>query len=903
MRSALGCLAVLAVGAFPCPGQALQPVTPPVGAGNPPPPRLPARTMAEHPNVVTPAPAALSVATSDRRQSRAFFNAVFSASEGVPIDWTGALSGTPGTSATGTAGTTSDAFKSAVQLRINWVRAMAGVPAAVAMDSVESAQDQDAALMMAANNKLSHTPTSDWLLYTSDGATAAGKSNIDLGNVGPDSIAYGYIQDFGSNNTALGHRRWILYPQTRTMATGDIPATNGFNSANATWILDSNFGAARPAVRDGYVAWPPPGFVPYQVVFPRWSLSYPDADFSGATVTMTSNGASVPVQVEALDNPAYGENTIAWDYNGLDGSTVNSSAPRPGSDLAYQVAVHGVMVNGSPTNYDYTVTVFDPAVAGPGESLPVITGPQGPAVGQGASYSVSGIPSFAGGFTTRVSTFSPFSTVYGAEGGLQGVVATTSGSYNPVDTSTKASGGASYHMAMPDLTTQMLALPGEYAVPAGAPASFNFSSRLGIATSAETAHAQVSVDDGKTWNDVFTEVGLGDPGETSFTSHSIDLSPYAGLVIEVRFTFTYTSGQSAYIDTTSGVGWNLDNIALQGVELATVGAPGPAVTGGTFTFTPSSTARVGLQAEAMLFGEYPVTWGPVYIVDPTASGTPPPGGQTARLVNLSCRAGVGTGANILIVGFVSGGIGTTGTQAVLVRGTGPALSAFGVAGVLPDPALTIFQGSGVVAANTGWGTNAAQITAEDSALGAFALTDTTSRDSALYIPNLAPNAYTAQVVGASSDTGVALAEVYDATSPAAYSATAPRLINLSARVQVGTGGNILIVGFVVGGTGSETVLVRASGPALIPFGVGGTLPDPKLQIVNQASTTIASNTGWGGSSQISGAAASVGAFRWTNSSSNDSAILIALPPGAYTAQVSGASGDTGVALVEVYEVP
>jgi hypothetical protein len=241
---------------------------------------------------------------------------------------------------------------------------------------------------------------------------------------------------------------------------------------------------------------------------------------------------------------------------------------------------------------------------------------------------------------------------------------------------------------------------------------------------------------------------------------------------------------------------------------------------------------------------------------------------------------------------------------VLVRGTGPALTAFGVTGVLPDPALTLYQGSSVVATNSGWGSNAAQITAEDSALGAFALTNTSSKDSALYIPNLAPNGYTAQIAGASGDTGVALAEVYDATPPAGYSATAPRLINLSARVQVGTGGNILIAGFVIGGTGSETVLVRASGPALVPFGVTGTLSDPKLELINQATNAvIATNSGWGGSSQIVSAAASVGAFTWGSPTSNDSAILVTLPPGAYTAQVSGASGDTGVALVEVYEVP
>ncbi len=276
-----------------------------------------------------------------------------------------------------------------------------------------------------------------------------------------------------------------------------------------------------------------------------------------------------------------------------------------------------------------------------------------------------------------------------------------------------------------------------------------------------------------------------------------------------------------------------------------------------------------------------------------------------RLVNISCRAGVGTGGNILIVGFVSGGPGTGGTQPVLIRGTGPALASFGVAGTLADPALSVYQGSTLVDSNSGWGSNAAQITAEDSALGAFALTNAGSMDSALYIPSLAPNGYTAQIAGAAGDTGVALAEVYDATPAGTYTPSSPRIINISARVQVGTGGNILIAGFVIGGSTSKTVLIRASGPALVPFGVAGTLPDPKLQLY-QGSNVLASNSAWAGASEITAAAASVGAFAWNDTASNDSAILATLPPGSYTVQVSGAAGspgDTGVALVEVYEVP
>jgi glucose/arabinose dehydrogenase len=130
-----------------------------------------------------------------------------------------------------------------------------------------------------------------------------------------------------------------------------------------------------------------------------------------------------------------------------------------------------------------------------------------------------------------------------------------------------------------------------------------------------------------------------------------------------------------------------------------------------------------------------------------------------------------------------------------------------------------------------------------------------------------------------------------------------RVVNISTRGFVGTGANILIGGFIIAGTTAKTVLIRASGPALAQFISGGTLPDPQLQLFDSAGTVLAGNRGWGGSVQFASVASSVGAFPWTDPGSADSALLVTLPPGAYTAQVSGASGDTGTALLEVYDVP
>ena len=271
-----------------------------------------------------------------------------------------------------------------------------------------------------------------------------------------------------------------------------------------------------------------------------------------------------------------------------------------------------------------------------------------------------------------------------------------------------------------------------------------------------------------------------------------------------------------------------------------------------------------------------------------------------RLVNLSTRAAVGSGANILIAGFVSGGAGASGTQTVLIRGIGPALGGFGLSGALADPQLTLLQGTTSMAANAGW-SGSAQITAADASVGAFALADPSSGDSALLVSSLAPNAYTAQVSGKSGDSGIGLVEVYDASPSGSYTPTSARLVNISARARVGTGANVMIAGFVIGGSTSKTVLIRASGPALAAFGLAGTLPDPKLQLF-QGTTAIASNTGWGGDPQIASVASAVGAFSWGSAATADSVILITLQPGSYTAQVSGAAGDSGLGLVEIYDV-
>lgn len=276
--------------------------------------------------------------------------------------------------------------------------------------------------------------------------------------------------------------------------------------------------------------------------------------------------------------------------------------------------------------------------------------------------------------------------------------------------------------------------------------------------------------------------------------------------------------------------------------------------------------------------------------------------DVGRLINLSIRSNAGVGSQTLIVGFAIGGAGTSGAVPLLLRGMGPSLVPYGVANFLPDPVATLYTSTTPIISNDNWNGDA-QIEARRQQVGAFPFASTTSLDAALAF---SPNAggYSMQITGNGSATGMALGEIYDATPPSAFTAITPRLTNVSARTQVGTGDSILIAGFVIRGSTAKTVLIRGLGPALVPFGVTDALVDPKLRLtLVNSSTTIAENDDWGGDPQIVTAANSVGAFPLTNGGGKDAALLVTLPPGSYSALVSGTNNSTGVGMVEVYEVP
>ncbi len=278
------------------------------------------------------------------------------------------------------------------------------------------------------------------------------------------------------------------------------------------------------------------------------------------------------------------------------------------------------------------------------------------------------------------------------------------------------------------------------------------------------------------------------------------------------------------------------------------------------------------------------------------------GAPAQRLTGLATRARAGAGDGAAIVGFVISG---DAPRPIVVRGVGPALVAFGVSTALTAPKLDLYRGAQLVATNTGWASsgNATSLAAAFASVGMFAL-NPASADSALVI-TLAPGGYTAQISGVGGAEGNALVEIYDL----APGNLAQRLSNLSTRAFAGRDPDTLIGGMTVAGNVPKRMLVRAVGPGLAQFGVGGALLRPLLEVLDEQKRVVAQNSNWSTSpnaAAITLASAEAGAFPLAPAAANasaDAALLLNLAPGNYTVQVTGADGSTGVALLEVYELP
>jgi sugar lactone lactonase YvrE len=252
--------------------------------------------------------------------------------------------------------------------------------------------------------------------------------------------------------------------------------------------------------------------------------------------------------------------------------------------------------------------------------------------------------------------------------------------------------------------------------------------------------------------------------------------------------------------------------------------------------------------------------------------------------NLSTRVSVQGGDGVAIAGFIISG---SSPKQVLIRGLGASLSNFGIVNPLQDPTLDLYDSAGhTIATNDDWqtATNADQIPA------AFQPAD--SREPAISA-TLPPGSFTAVLRGKNGGSGVGLIEMYDLSTGAGS-----KLTNVSTRGFVGTGENVMIGGFILsGGSGERQTLIRALGPTLAqaPFNITGNLTDPTLMLVDANGSVVASNNDWKSSQENE-----IQATGLAPPNDKEAAILTTLPPGSFTAIVSGKNGETGIALVDVF---
>jgi len=352
------------------------------------------------------------------------------------------------------------------------------------------------------------------------------------------------------------------------------------------------------------------------------------------------------------------------------------------------------------------------------------------------------------------------------------------------------------------------------------------------------------------------------PTPVSITSQPVDASADAGNSVSLRLEATGTAPLSYqwYHGSTAITGATEPILALYACSLSDAGSYHAVVTNAAGS-VPSANATLTVSTHTVVAG------------------------TEDRLSNISTRSVVGVDERNMVAGFVIEG---PASKRILIRASGPALADFGLSGVLQDPILELFSGQTRININDDWDS---ALMAEFSRLGAFGW-KAGSRDAALLL-TLAPGSYTAQVSGKSRGTGIGMIEVYDADGPDAIS----HLSNISTRSQVDTGNNIQIAGFVIQGKAPRKILIRAAGPALAAFGLQGVLANPLLRIYS-GQTLLFENNDW--AAGLSDDFRKVGAFSWTSGSA-DAALVLTLPPGSYTAQVSGVADGTGIGIIEVYQ--
>ncbi|MFO1450345.1 MAG: immunoglobulin domain-containing protein [Opitutaceae bacterium] len=678
------------------------------------------------------------------------------------------------------------------------------------------------------------------------------------------------VNGYYEGNTGGYNLRYYKTPDTFTVPAGDEggPLTSGQNYSGSTPVGDLDAWTMTAAVNDylifrvGEVSGGNAYYPHLRVIGPDGALINDQAENAEAEIAFR---ATLPGTYTAMVNGYYAGNTGTYRLNALRIPGVHTiPAGDEGGPVANAQNYDGTTVNGDLDPFVFAasvgnaLTISITETSGGNAYYPQIRlfGPNGALISNqtdNTAASIAHTTTQAGLFTVVVSGYyagnvGAYRLTFGGVSAIQSPAIVT----QPVSQAVNAGAAATFSVTatgtaplayqwrrngvdLPGATAATLALTNVQAATTGA-YTVVVSNAVGSVTSA-TANLTLAVA-------VAPTIVVQPISQTTVAGTGVSFSVVANGTAPLAYQ------------------WRKDEVPINGATAATLTLNNPqSGDAGLYTVTVTNSAGTIVSTGATL------------TVTPLIA---------SRISNVSVRTTLAAN-QVLIVGLSMSG----GSKSVLLRAVGPGLGAFGVPGTMPDPKLALYNGNTQVDANDNWGGGTA-LSADFVSVGAFAL-PATSLDAALTRP--IEGGRTMQVSG--SQAGNVIVEAYDLGS-----ANTPRLVNISARNQVGTGSDVMIAGFTIAGTGPKTVLIRAVGPTLAQFGVPGTLVDPKLEVYS-GSTKINENDNWAAS--LGTTFTSVGAFGLT-AGSKDAALLITLQPGGYTVQVSGADGGTGEAIVEIYEV-
>lgn len=605
-----------------------------------------------------------SVDSQSRNDVVAFWHGVYQASEGYWDNhgWSGNY--TAASPYDSGVGTTAAVFVTDIERRINFFRALSGVPANVTLNNAatvlieptDTHQPASSTLKRDAVQRsaymltrtlgyydgsfhpplgspwaaLSHNPVqASCVAWTTAAWNANSRSNLAIGYFGPGAVD-AYMDEGASTgastsewNTDVGHRRWLLYPPSTNMATGDTPGQFTASSnqirlpSNAIYVAPK--ASEKATITAGFTSYPSAGYFPASLNSGYWSLTYPGASFTNATVTITTSGGSPITSTVVKRNGVFGDPALVWQVPAA------ASVKTVTADTSFNVTVSGITGSGVPTSHSYTVTLINPNQI---TSDQAISGPSTASVTAGATYQVTP-PDHAE--AVQVNSFQASSAAWteGAEDSTSAfVIGSTTGSYalrsncsftsDPGFVPLSGVGIKSFNLTLPTLYEMKYAGPAPQSfeidrdILPGSGAKLNFKYQRGYMTPGTNLVIESSGDAGLTWSQLGSAIAGNATGlrDAASATLSRDLTASA-TPVRVRFRLYLTPGQGAYTTEqfpTYPTGIFIDDItttSCQWLDLKktndlAAGAESLALTATTAGVTPTNNLEIRMRMRTKL---------------------------------------------------------------------------------------------------------------------------------------------------------------------------------------------------------------------------------------------------------------------------------------------------------------